>query len=455
MKTITFPKDFIFGVATSAAQIEGAAHVDGRSDSIWDTFARKSGVIADNSTPETACDFYHTYPKDLDLARKLNMNSFRFSFSWSRLFPDGTGQINQKGLDFYKRMIDCIRDHGMIPNATVYHWDLPQALQDKGGWLNRDIVHWFSDYASVLFKTFGKEIPLWATVNEPIAIYVGHADGIFAPGGRSEADGRLANHHLLLAHGESVQRFRDENLSDSKIGIVVDIWKHHPLRPEHPDDIAKAELANEKTYRSYLHPLFCGGYTDALTTYMQSNGCMPTIQNGDFALIQQPLDFFGLNCYNRVVDCADPIYAQQLQAKRMQGGNFQDDGDFYPKAIYDALHLLKDEFNLQIPVYITENGTAGKADFISSDGCVHDEDRIRYLKGFLYWLHKAMEEGADVRGYYAWSLLDNWEWIGGYQSRFGLVHVDYETQQRLIKDSGKWFSNVASTHTIDFEEGAP
>lgn len=454
MKQIILPEDFLFGVATSAAQIEGAAFTDGRGASIWDAFAARPGMIADHSTPETACDFYGRYQEDIALAKKMNIQSFRFSFSWSRIFPEGYGKVNTKGLDFYKRMIDELYRHEMIPNATLYHWDLPQALEEKGGWLNRDVTEWYGEYASTLFREFGDRIPMWATINEPIATYVGYAQGIFAPGHTSEAEGRQANHHVLLAHGEGVRRFREENLKDCRIGIVVDIWKHHPYRADNEADIKMAELENEKTFRSYLNPIFKGGYTDALLQYMKENHCMPDMQDGDFEKIHEPVDFFGLNCYNRVVDCADEQLLKEDRKQKRTGGNFQDNGaEFYPKAVYDALHLLKEDYQLEIPVYVTENGTPAYEEKPGADGCIHDENRIRYIKGFLYWISKAMEEGFDVRGYYVWSLLDNWEWNSGFYSRYGLNYVDFLTQERVMKDSGKWYAKMIEAKGFEYEEG--
>ncbi|MDC7286409.1 GH1 family beta-glucosidase [Blautia schinkii] len=453
MKQIRFKKDFLFGVATSAAQIEGGAFADGRSASIWDAFAKKPGVIGDGTTPEVSCDFYHNYKEDIALAKRLGIESFRFSFSWSRIFPEGCGKVNEKGLDFYKRVVEELLKNDMVPNATLYHWDLPQVLEEKGGWLNRDIVKWYGEYASVLFREFGDRIPLWATINEPIATYVGYAQGIFAPGHSSELMGRQANHHVLLAHGEGVRRFREENMKDGKIGIVVDVWKHHPLRPENEADCALAELENEKTYRSYLHPVFKGGYTSALLNYMEANHCMPDMQEGDFELIRQPLDFFGLNCYNRVVDCADDTLLEADRKKKRTGGNFQDNGaEFYPRAVYDAIHMLKEDYELSIPIYVTENGTPSYNETPGADGCVHDSNRIQYIRGFLYWIAKALEEGNDIRGYYVWSLLDNWEWNSGFYSRYGLTHVDFETQERTVKDSGKLYSQVIKDKGFELPE---
>ena len=453
MEQIRLPYDFLFGAATSAAQIEGAAFTDGRAPSIWDTFAAKPGMIVDGSTPGTACDFYGHYAEDIALAKNLNIQSFRFSFSWSRIFPEGIKKVNEKGLDFYKRMIDELYKYDIVPNATLYHWDLPQALEDKGGWLNRDAVEWYGEYASMLFRTFGDSIPMWATFNEPIAAYVGYAQGIFAPGHSSEKEGRKANHHILLAHAEGVKRFREEHLKDSRIGIVVDIWNHHPYRAGNAEDLALAELENEKTYRSYLNPILKGGYTDALIHYMEENHCMPEVREGDFERISRPIDFFGLNCYNRVVDCANKALIEEDLRQKRTGGNFQDNGsEFYPKAVYDAIHLLKDEYRLSVPIYVTENGTPSYGETPGEDEEIHDRNRIEYIKGFLYWISRAIEDGCDVRGYYVWSLLDNWEWNSGYQSRYGLTYVDFDTQKRTVKDSGKWYAQMIEKRMYEYDE---
>lgn len=438
-----FPQDFIFGAASSAPQIEGAASEDGRGSSIWDVFARRKGAILDGTTPEVSCDFYHRYKEDIAIAGELGIDSLRFSFSWSRVLPEGQGTVNEKGMDFYARMLDELHKNGIMPNATIYHWDLPQALEEKGGWLNRDTVKWYGEYADLLFRRFGDRIPMWSTINEPIATYVGYADGIFAPGHRSEAMGRQANHHILLAHGEGVRAFRQENLRDSRIGIVVDIWKHHPLRKDNPEDTALAELNNEKTYRSYLNPLFKGRYTDGLLDYMEEHRCMPETEEGDMEKISVPIDYFGLNCYNRVIDCADPALLEKEQKEQKKGGNFQDnENEYYPKAVYDAAKLLKEDYGVKIPVYITENGMKGNQETPDADGAVHDRDRIEYIKGFLYWIARAREEGCDIRGYYVWSLTDNWEWNSGCSSRYGLTRIDYETQKRTVKDSGRWYRDL-------------
>lgn len=457
MKTVKFPETFLFGVATSAAQVEGAAFEEGRGMSVWDTFARIPGMIGDGSVPDNTCDFYHLFREDIKRMKDMNLDTFRFSFSWSRIFPEGVGKVNQKGVDFYKRLLEELQKNDIIPNATLYHWDLPWELERKGGWLNRECVEWYGEYASFMFREFGNQIPLWVTFNEPIATYVGYGLGGFAPGRIGESYGRQANHHVLLAHGEGVKRFRQENLKNAQVGIVVDMWHHHPLRPDSELDLRAAELENEKSYGSYLNPIFKGEYHPILLEYMEKENCMPIMKEGDMERICVPLDFYGLNCYNRVVTCGEPRIMEQMKKIRNLGGNFMDNGnEFYPKAVYDAIHILKEKYKVEIPIYITENGTYNCQEEIQSDGKIHDVQRIEYIKGFLYWIHKAMEEGADIRGYYAWSLLDNWEWSAGFDYRFGLIHVDYDTQERIWKDSGIWYSQTAKNHefeiTDDFAE---
>lgn len=453
MKTVKFSEKFLFGVATSAAQIEGAAFEEGRGMSVWDTFARIPGMIGDGSVPDNTCDFYHLFREDIKRMKEMNLDTFRFSFSWSRIFPEGVGKVNQKGVDFYKRLLEELQKNDIIPNATLYHWDLPWELERKGGWLNRECVEWYGEYASFMFREFGNQIPLWVTFNEPIATYVGYGLGGFAPGRIGESYGRQANHHVLLAHGEGVKRFRQENLKNAQVGIVVDMWHHHPLRPDSELDLRAAELENEKSYGSYLNPIFKGEYHPILLEYMEKENCMPIMKEGDMERICVPLDFYGLNCYNRVVTCGEPRIMEQMKKIRNLGGNFMDNGnEFYPKAVYDAIHILKEKYKVEIPIYITENGTYNCQEEIQSDGKIHDVQRIEYIKGFLYWIHKAMEEGADIRGYYAWSLLDNWEWSAGFDYRFGLIHVDYDTQERIWKDSGIWYSDLVKTHEFKVEE---
>ena len=447
MKISKFPKDFLWGVATSAGQIEGAAFEDGRGASIWDTFARIPGKIRNGDLPEVACDHYHRYKEDVALMKSLGIRSYRFSFSWSRVIPDGGGVINEKGLDFYDRLIDELLKAGIVPNATLYHWDLPQGAEDRGGWLNRDCAEWFADYAELMFRKFSDRIPLFATVNEPIATYVGYGDGGFAPGKKLPKFGWQACHNLLLGHGKAVQRFRGVADKNSKVGIVVDIWHRHPARPDCDEDVALAEQGNEESYRFFLNPVFNGKYTDNIVKRLTEQNIMPYTEDRDFALISQKLDFFGLNCYNRVVVSSDAEAVQKVI--RNDGGNFLDTGaEFYPKSIYDAIKILYDDYKIDIPIYITENGTYCETERLI-DGELHDAQRIRYVQGFLQWLYKAIQEGADVRGYYLWSLYDNFEWTAGYDYKFGIVHNDFTTQKRTPKDSAQWYANVIKSNGIE------
>lgn len=440
MRELKFPENFQWGVATSAAQIEGAAFEDGRGASIWDTFSRLPGKILDGSTPDVACDFYHQYKSDIALAKSLGINSFRFSFSWSRVIPDGTGKVNEKGLDFYDRVIDELLKNGITPNATLYHWDLPQGTEDRGGWLNRDCADWFADYAEILFRRFSDRVPMFSTLNEPVAIYVGYACGGFAPGKKSEKFGKQACHNALLAHGKAVERFRGVASKKSKIGIVVDIWHRHPARDNDPEDVALAEKENEESYRFFLNPVFKGCYTEYVLEKMRREGTLPQMQDDDFKSISQKLDFFGLNCYGRVVVSRD---SEAVKKKIVNaGGNFADSGEeFYPKSIYDALHILKDDYKIDIPVIITENGCRDASEK-TVDGKICDEYRIRYIRGFLEWIHKAMEEGIDVRGYYLWSLIDNFEWTAGYEYKFGIAANDRNTRKRTLKESAYAYRDI-------------
>lgn len=436
-----FPKDFIWGVATSAAQIEGAVQKDGRGLSIWDVFAKIPGKISNGDTPEIACNHYENFKEDIKIMKDLGLKSYRFSTSWSRILPEGRGQVNEKGLDFYKRVVDELLKNDIMPNLTLYHWDLPYELENHGGWLNRDTAKWFGEYADVVFRALGDQVPMFSTINEPIATYVGYALGCFAPGKKLDKFGKTANHNILLAHGEGVKAFRAVNPKDSKIGIVIDIWNRHPARPDDEGDIAIAKRDNEESYLFYMNPILKGRYSDYILDKMQKDGTMPKIMEGDLDLISSPIDYFGCNCYNRVVVSTEE--KEILRAIECCGGNFLETGqEYYPKSVYDAVKILKNDFDLKIPIYITENGTYNMNETIEEDGRVHDEHRIKYVEGFLDWIHKAIAEGIDIRGYYLWSLYDNFEWAAGYSYRFGIVHNDFATQKRTWKDSAYWYRDV-------------
>lgn len=435
-----FPKDFIWGVATAAAQVEGAAFEDGRGPSIWDVFSRIPGKIADGTIPDTTCDSYHLYEKDIVLMKEMGVKSYRFSFSWSRIIPNGTGEVNPQGIAYYKKLIACLKENGIIPNATMYHWDLPYALQLQGGFGNRDIVKWFTYYAGILLDNFGEDVDLWVTFNEPIATYVGYAKGFFAPGLANEKYARQSLHHLLLCHGEAVKLFRQRKLSKAKIGIVVDVWKHFPAREGNTEDEAFALHNNEvEGYGMFLHPLFLGGYSEELLSYLDKNHLMPKIEENDFETIHQELDFYGLNFYNGLYDNVDEIRRKEQEKKK--GGNYQDRPEYHTEALYDVLHMLVEKYQIRIPIYITENGIAqnGSDD---RDKILNDQERIDYVKSVLTALHRAIQDGIDVRGYYLWSLLDNFEWAAGYTMRFGLMYTDYRTFERIPKKSAGWYKQL-------------
>lgn len=440
-----FPKDFIWGVSTSAAQVEGAAFEDGRGPSIWDVFAAMPGRIAGGATPAVACDQYHLYREDVQRMKALGIRSYRFSFSWSRILPEGIGKVNKKGIAYYRDLISCLKENDILPNATMYHWDLPYALQLMGGFGNREVVKWFLEYANVLLDNFGNDVYFWATFNEPIATYVGLAKGFFAPGLCNEKYAREAIHNLLLCHGETVRLFRAKHLQ-SKIGIVVDIWHHQPAREDDPNDREIAAFHNKiEGYDVFLHPLFLGGYSDELTAYLRAHSCMPNIESGDFETIRQPLDFYGLNFYNGLFDHAQEQQRDQQRKKQKQqtGGNYQDKPQYHPEVLLDVLRMLRDVYHVNVPIYLTENGVEQKDDQQHDQAYyLNDQNRIDYIKDVLKFLHAAMEEGIDVRGYYHWSLLDNFEWSAGYQSRYGLYYTDFRTLERIPKKSAEWYQTM-------------
>jgi len=435
-----FPKNFLWGVATAAAQVEGAVNEDGRGPSIWDAFTHLPGIGLDQ--PDIACDQYHRLEGDVALMKELGIKSYRFSFSWSRILPAGTGAVNEKGLEFYRKLIRLLKENGIVPNATMYHWDLPYALQCKGGFGNRKIVDWFLEYAKVLLDNFGADIPIWATFNEPIAVYVGHAMGIFAPGLRDEEYARQCLHNLLVCHGKAVQLFRSYGFENSRVGIVVDVWHHYPARPDNAEDQAMATHSNEiEGYGMFLHPLFLGGWSQEMQRYLKEKNYQIDVLPGDFDIIRQPIDFYGLNFYNGLFDSAEK---KEEALGGENGGNVQERRRprYYFEALRDVLHMLVDKYHVSVPIYITENGIPSGREVPDEAGIVHDDFRIEYVKNVLKQLYLAMEDGIDVRGYFQWALMDNFEWCAGYEPRYGIVRTDYETLERTVKDSGRWYAKV-------------
>ncbi|MCV2394749.1 GH1 family beta-glucosidase [Actinotalea sp. M2MS4P-6] len=440
---IDLPHPFELGVATSAYQIEGAWDEGGKGPSIWDVFSQTPGKVVHDIPGDRGVDHYHRMPSDVALLASLGVDSYRFSLSWSRLLPEGTGQVNRVGVDFYLRLFDALADAGISANVTLYHWDLPQALEDRGGWLNRDVQHWFGEYAAVAYDLFGDRAARWATLNEPIANWAGYGMGVFAPGKTGALSGRTAMHHALLAHGQAVSAFRASG-AQGEIGIVVDVWKRSAVDPT-PENLQRVRDQDADAHEAFLNPLFKGGYSDHQVERWREDGSMPQVRDGDEALAAAPIDFFGLNIYNRVLVDAEPGDEARTG---FVGGNFLDSGKFYdPEVAYEVLGLLHQEYRVPVPIYVTENGIANCSETLDA-GRVHDRDRIEYVRGFLHAIARAAADGVDVRGYYLWSFLDNYEWSLGYSERYGIVHVDFGSFERTPKDSAYWFRDVIAERSL-------
>ena len=435
--------DFVWGAATSAYQIEGAVREDGRAPSIWDTFCEVPGAIDNGDTGEAACDHYHRWQQDVGLMRELNLQAYRFSIAWPRVLPEGTRQVNQAGLDFYDRLVDSLLAAGIRPYATLYHWDLPQALQDRGGWPSRDTAFAFAEFASVVATRLGDRVGDWFTVNEPLcSAWIGHLEGTMAPGIQDITLAVPAAHHLLLGHGLAASALRNLASGPVRVGAVLNL---SPCEPATQDerDVAAAMRADGHTNRWWLDPLHGRGYpADMIDVY----GVEPPVRPGDLEAIAAPMDHFGLNYYFRqvVTDDADgPIpHARMISVPdwTMTAMGWE----VYADGLEQLLVRVHEEYGVP-RIYVTENGSAWP-DEIEADGQVQDKERIEYLEQHLDACARAARTGAPLAGYFAWSLLDNFEWAYGYAKRFGLVHVDYPTQRRTIKASGYRYSDIISSY---------
>ncbi len=434
-----FPGDFIWGTATAAYQIEGAVAEDGRGESIWDRFCKTPGKVLNGDTGEVACDHYHRMEEDLDLLKELGAGSYRFSISWPRIFPEGTGRVNQKGLDFYQRLVDGLLERDIIPAATLYHWDLPQVLQDRGGWLNRDTAFAFSDYSDTLFQALGDRISKWITINEPwVVAFLGHWLGTHAPGIKDFKSGIDSAHHLLLGHGLALEAFRAGGFP-GEIGITCNMATNYPAS-ESPDDIQAAERENQYLVKWFTRPVLAGSYPGMLLRWYEERGFAPPVNDGDMEIIAGPVDFMGINYYtSQVIKNSDswPLETGVVST----GLPVTDMGwEIRPEGLYDLLIFLKDEYP-GVPFYITENGAAFP-DSPDESGRFMDIRRIDYLRSHFKSALKAVKDGVPLKGYYVWSLMDNFEWSFGYDKRFGIIRVDYRTGKRTVKASGEWCSRV-------------
>ncbi|MCV2358669.1 beta-glucosidase [Paucibacter sp. TC2R-5] len=439
-KNSVFPPDFVWGVATSAFQIEGASAADGKGPSIWDSFCAKPGAIADASNGDIACQHYQRWAEDLDMIAALGVNAYRFSVSWPRVQPSGSGAWNEKGLDFYERIVDGLLARGQQPHLTLNHWDLPDALQATGGWAHRDTTQHFVDYALGINARLGDRLASIATHNEPwVVATLGHEAGIFAPGIKSRKTAAQVSHHLLLSHGLALRALREQGVS-AKLGIVLNLAPMHPAT-DTAADRAQASLEDGRLLRWYLDPLFKGAYpADVLADL---GGDAPEIEADDMQLIAAPMDFLGVNYYSHSVVSADKSYKAGSTGLPVTDMGWE----VYPEGLTELLLRLKRDYPVP-PLFVTENGGAFKDQMVN--GQVHDQDRLDYLARHIDAVAEAMRQGVDMGGYMVWSLMDNFEWASGYEKRFGIVHVDYQTQQRTLKDSALWYRDFLQAQRKQF-----
>jgi len=447
-KLSRFPANFLWGAATSAYQIEGSPLADGAGPSIWQRFCRTPGLVRDGQSGDVACDHYRRYKSDIALMHELGLKAYRFSISWSRVLPAGRGAVNAPGLGFYDRLVDELLKHGIEPMVTLHHWDLPAALDDRGGWLNPDIAQWFADYASVVFRKLDGRVKHWATHNEPwVVTDGGYLHGVLAPGHRNVYEAPIATHNLLRAHGAAVQAYR--STGKHGIGLVVNLEPKYNATPGAEDRAATAR-ADAYMNRQYLDPVFLGKYPEELREIFGE--AWPTWPEADLDLIRQPLDFLGVNYYTRNVTRANaqswPLRAEMV--RQAQATYTETGWEVFPQGLTDTLLWVKNRYG-NPPVFVTENGAAFFDPAAPEQGRIDDPLRVEYLREHIAAVRSAIAQGADVRGYFVWSLMDNFEWALGYSKRFGIVHVDYSTQQRTPKSSARYYSSVIATHGATVE----
>jgi beta-glucosidase len=433
---MTFPRDFVWGAATAAYQIEGAAGADGRGESIWDRFCRTPGKVANGDTGDRACDHYHRWPEDLDLMVSLGVRAYRFSVAWPRIQPEGRGAANLKGIDFYRRLVEGMLERGISPLATLYHWDLPQRLQDDGGWASREIVDRFTDYARLVFDGLGDLVDTWITHNEPwVTSFLGYGFGVKAPGVADWSQALAAAHHSLLSHGRAVHAYRAGG-GRGEIGITLDLT-HVTGEPE-----AARRLDGHRN-RWFLDPVLRGGYpADMVELYEERVGPLDFVQSGDLEEIAAPIDFLGVNFYQPAAvrsDSADmPLSVEQVP---WEGPRTAMGWTVEPSSLTALLLRLKRDYG-DVPLVITENGASYEDPPLDGQAVIEDPQRVAFLRGHVEAVGRAVEAGVDVRGYYVWSLLDNFEWEHGYDSRFGIVAVNFDNLKRTPKRSALWYRDL-------------
>ncbi|MBA3825377.1 MAG: beta-glucosidase [Ktedonobacterales bacterium] len=436
-----FPADFLWGASTSAYQIEGAVHEDGRGASIWDQFAATPGKTFAGESGEVACDHYHRMPEDVELMASMNMGAYRFSVAWPRVQPDGSGPVNAKGLDFYDRLVDALLAHHITPVLTLHHWDLPLALYERGGWLNRETAACFADYAEIVARRLGDRVPWWLTINEPwCAAFLGYGNGLHAPGKQDMPSAFTAGHHLLLAHGMAMQRLRSILPQGAQLGIALNLNPSY-AHDNSPETLRAVQEVDRFNNSWFLDPIFRGSYPEQLFADFHTNP--PPIEDGDMAVIMTPLDYLGVNYYSRALiplhQGTSPVGTSSATVVSDQNGNFTEMGwEIYPPGLTDLMMQLHRDYHSP-KIVITENGAAF-ADVWDGGDTVDDPRRTEYLQAHIRALAAAQAQGVPVGGYLAWSLMDNFEWAEGYSKRFGLVYVDFPTQRRIVKASGLWYA---------------
>jgi beta-glucosidase len=441
----------MWGVATSAHQIEGAFHEDGRGESIWDRLENTPGSIADGSDAGVACDHYHRWSEDIGLMTQLGVNAYRFSIAWPRILPAGRGHVNTAGIDFYDRLVDNLIEAGILPVVTLYHWDLPQALQDRGGWMSRDTASAFAEYAGIVTSLLGDRVALWITHNEPWCIaHLGHDSGEHAPGIRDPELALRAAHHVLLSHGHACPVIRG-NAPGAEVGIVLNLTPSSPAS-DNPEDTDASRWFDGFFNRWYLDPLFRGRYpddviADRIALGHLENAELPFVRPGDMEAIAAPMDFLGVNYYSRVVmkagDTGWPRAVQMVPDDELTDMGWE----VYPQGLTELVERISREYGPP-RIYITENGAA-YADGPDEFGRIADTRRVDFLRRHLRACHRAIEGGVPLKGYFVWSLMDNFEWAHGYERRFGLYWVDYGTQKRLPKDSAYWYHKAIAANAVD------
>ncbi|MDT0156053.1 GH1 family beta-glucosidase [Microbacterium sp. ARD32] len=474
MTTRQFPDDFLFGAATAAYQIEGAAFEDGRRASIWDAFARVPGAVVNADNGDVACDHYHRYRDDVALMKQLGLQTYRFSTSWSRVRPDG-GPVNAKGIDFYSRLVDELLAADIVPWLTLHHWDMPQALEEQGGWTARDIADRFTDYALSVHDVLGDRVQHWTTMNEPwCSSFLSYTAGVHAPGRTSIRDGLLASHHLLLAHGKAVQALRERD-AELDLGITLNLTVADPADADDPLDVDAARRIDGQFNRWFLDPIFLGAYPSDIVRDIREvdaaavSDWQDAVHDDDLAVISSPLDALGINYYHGELLSGHPQpgaegdpHETPGQQRRTASPFPSHDGihwverglprtgmdwEIQPEGLTRLLRRVSEEYASGVPLYVTENGVAFD-DVVGEDGEVADADRAAFLRDHVAATLDAVERGVDVRGYFYWSLLDNYEWAWGYDKRFGIVRVDYDTQQRTVKESGREYARIIAARAV-------